>query len=157
MDQNRPQSSPGYSGSSKEYVPQVGNLSQSIRSTTSGTYKGYHDINLLRSLLEQIINDTSNIMNAAESKLEKLNLQVSDVSLQNAQKTEWPSDLGEPKDYVSFHQYQAFKQFDTRGSNFISKAYEDTVRGVAGNPALDVYIISGHIKDEAISIKGLLS
>ena len=156
MDQNRPQSSPGYSGSSKEYVPQVGNLSQSIRSTTSGTYKGYHDINLLRSLLEQIINDTSNIMNAAESKLEKLNLQVSDVSLQNAQKTEWPSDLGEPKDYVSFHQYQAFKQFDTRGSNFISKAYEDTVRGVAGNPALDVYIISGHIKDEAISIKGFL-
>ena len=156
MDQNRPQSSPGYSGSSKEYVPQVGNLSQSIRSTSSGTYKGYHDINLLRSLLEQIINDTSNIMNAAESKLEKLNLQVSDVSLQNAQKTEWPSDLGEPKDYVSFHQYQAFKQFDTRGSNFISKAYEDTVRGVAGNPALDVYIISGHIKDEAISIKGFL-
>lgn len=156
MDQNRPQSNPGYSGSSKEYVPQVGNLSQSIRSTSSGTYKGYHDINLLRSLLEQIINDTSNIMNAAESKLEKLNLQVSDASLQNAQKTEWPSDLGEPKDYVSFHQYQAFKQFDTRGSNFISKAYEDTVRGVAGNPALDVYIISGHIKDEALSIKGFL-
>lgn len=147
---------PGYSGLPNEYKPQLGQNTSVAHSASSTNYEGYHDIDLLRQLLETLKNETSATSLKCQEILESYNLQTLTTSMQDAQKSDWPSDLGDPKDYISYHQYKAYENLDTRGAKYIRKAYEDTVRGPAGTCALDVDIISSKIQQEAIRIGDFL-
>lgn len=147
---------PNYSGLPNEYIPQLGQNTSVVRSNSAENYEGYHDINLLRQLLETLKNETSSTILACSNMLEGYNLQTLTTSMQDAQKSDWPADLGDPKDYISYHQYMAYENLDTRGAKYVRKAYEDTIRGPAGTCALDVSIISTEIQQETIRIEGFL-
>lgn len=148
---------PSYKGPLGDYTPEVGHNRPGI-SVSGGTrsYQGYHNIELLRNLLKQIKKETSEIIEKTENALSNYNLQTLTTTLQDVQKADWPEDLGDPKDYISFEQYKAYEHLDTRGARYMRKAYEDTVRGPAGTCALDVQIIASEIKTEAERIEGFL-
>jgi hypothetical protein len=148
---------PNYKGPPKEYVPEIGQRTPALSvNGRRSNYRGYHDLDLLRRLLKQIIQECDNTVSATAAALETYNLQILSTSLQDVQKAEWPSELGDPKDYISYHQYAAYENVDSRGAKYARKAYEDTVRGPAGTCALDVQHISIEIRNEAKRIEGFL-
>lgn len=147
---------PSYDGLPQEYKPELGVKPANPVVSSGSEFRGYHDLNLLRELLLIIKNETQNTVTEATAILESYSLQTLTPALQEAQKNDWPSTLGEPKDYISYHQYEAFENLDTRGSKYLRKAYEDTVRGPAGTCALDISIISKEIQSEAIRIEEFL-
>lgn len=148
---------PGYQGLPKEYQPELGEVTPGGSVPEGGvSYSGYHDMDLLKSLLAIIKSETGATITQCQSKLESYNLQTLTPALQEAQKTDWPTALGDPKDYISYHQYDAFREVDTRGSKYLRKAYEDTIRGPAGTCALDILIICEQIQAEANRIGDFL-
>lgn len=148
---------PNYKGPPKEYVPEIGERTPALSVNGQRTnYKGYHDLELLRRLLAQIIIEAENNISGTTAALEPYNLQILSTSLQDVQKAEWPSELGDPKDYISYHQYAAYENVDSRGAKYARKAYEDTVRGPAGTCALDIQHISIEIRNEARRIEDFL-
>lgn len=154
---NRVGDDPNYNGPSGEYVPPIGQRTPSLSTTGARTgYQGYHNLALLRDLLKQIVEQVNDTVEQTTTALEKYNLQILSTSLQDVQKAEWPAELGEPRDYISYDQYTAFENVDTRGARYTRKAYEDTMRGPSGTCALDIQLISVDIRSEAQRIERFL-
>lgn len=145
-----------YSGTPKEYQPHIGDASK--RTLPPATSQlGYHNINLLRKLLKEIIATSDAIVTVAEEELADYSLRIApDSDLEKAQAQQWPDELGTPKDYVSYEQYKAMQQSGDRGANFIRKAYESSLRAPGGTNATDVITGVSYIKTEAKLIEGFL-
>jgi len=153
----RPTENINFKGPESEYRPEIGYAKRDIAaSSSSGPFRGYHDIDLLRDLLERILRETKNIIVITNTILNTYNLKASTVQLQDVMRTEIPEDLDEPKDYMSFEQYKAYEYLETRGAKYARRAYEDTVRGPSGTPALDIQIINSEIYNEAVRVEGFL-
>lgn len=145
-----------YPGHERFYKPDIGNAKQSPRPRFSNQ-TGYHNLALLRSLIDKILQETETVIKDSEQELSAFSLKVQDGSkLQEAHLAEWPSNMSDPKDYVSYAEYKALESVDTRGAHYVRKVYEDHVRGPYGSNAIDVILGSKSIRQEALHIKEFL-
>jgi len=117
----------------------------------------YADHSLLSINLENLDRHLSATIAMAEEGLKKQNLEIrSDLMLSGAQKAEWPSELGDPKEYVSYMQYRAMDKKNSRGSNYIRKKYQEAARGCKGGTLVDVAYVANLIKGEVKKIKAFI-
>lgn len=145
-----------YGYENKDWVPGLGNQSRPPASGRSLSL-GYHDENLLRNLIKEIQAMARATITVAEKELEKYSLTVeADSRLEQAQAQEWPTDLGEPRTYVSYQEYKALEPLRSRGAEYIRKSYEDGIRGPFGTNAIDVITSVSAIKNEADNIEEFL-
>lgn len=115
---------------------------------------GYYDLAGLKDLLKEIIAASTKLINDCEDTLSDFNLKVQpETTLWEAHEAEWPSSLGEVKDYISYHEYRALENRTTRGANYIRSRYEDGARGEFGSNAIDVVSLAYNIKTEAENIQ----
>src|SRR5690606_13930635 len=98
-----------------EYSPEEGHLSTRPQSANlTGVSVGYHNLPKLREMLKAIIDGTNQNILAAEAHIYKYALKVDpDSRLEKAQKQEWPAELGNPKDVVSYVEYKAMRKLST--------------------------------------------
>ena len=141
-----------YAGPSEEYVPGLGR-NQNTRSRSRDVTPEYADPNHLKDVLEIIQNETNDIISKAEQELSTLSLKVEeDSKLQEAHAVEWPADLGDPKGHISYLQYKALGNRDTRSATYIRRTYEDSLRGPSGTNAIDVLNMAKALQSEATNI-----
>ena len=158
MPNSQAEDFPGYWGVPKDYKPESGSTSPTALPTPFELQRGYGSLGSLSQKLNQLIQESSALIDQAEAKLNVLSLRVdSDSKLAEAQKAEWPSALGEPKDYISYAQYKALNVNGNRGAAYIQKAYEEQMRGPAGSNAIDVVTNAKAMKQEAKNIQGFLT
>lgn len=147
---------PQYRYNPGKYVPAIGNQSPPNDSINPGI-SGYSDEFHLRDLLDQIQILTQATIDGSERDLANYNLQIPAGSqLERAQAQEWPSELGTPKNYVTYAQYKALEKKETRSSEYIRQAYEDNVRSIAGTNAIDTLKLSTVIQNEGKHISDFL-
>lgn len=147
-----------YSGKPEDYTPPTGAQpsSQNIAGSIN-LAQGYHNISQLKDDLNTVVRRSGALIDAAESKLDSYALKVESGSkLAKAQEADWPEDLGEAKDYVSYKQYRSSREVPTRASDYIVKTYEDKIRGPAGTNAVDIIYAAETMKNEAENIESFL-
>lgn len=148
---------PSYNFKPNDYIPTIGD-NQDISTDVNNTTLGYFDEVGLRDLLAQIHKITDATIIGSENDLEKFTLKIDPgTQLERAQTQEWPEQLGQPKQFITYQQYKALEKKQTRGSEYIRSAYEDNVRGTLGTNAMDTLIISRAIKREATNIGDFLN
>jgi hypothetical protein len=148
-----------YSGPDRDYKPESGHGSiPNTSSTRVLPSSGYHDLDMLRRLLAELQRITDQSISAAENHLNNYSLKVDPGSkLADAQTAEWPDELGESKDYITYSEYKYLGTKGSRGSSYIRKMYEDHLRGPSGSIALDVLDLSDIIRQESVQITNFLN
>lgn len=145
-----------FKGPSKEVTPPLGRTTPLPR-TTAPNIKDYADQDRLKKLLEKVKKETNSLITDAEEELTRFNMNVSPGSkLEEAHTIEWPSELGDVKDYVSYAEYKALENTQSRSGTYIRKTYEDTIRGPMGTPALDAISLARAVHHEAVNIEEFL-
>lgn len=148
-------SDPQYSGPSSEFTPSpYGGYPESITSrVTRQSLNAKRGDNFIKTL-DEVIETTSDTIKRTESYLGQFSLKIQPGSnLSAAQASEWPTELGTPKDHVTYEQYKALSFRSTRSSDFIKKEYEDSIRGVSGTNAMDILGIAFATLNEALNMK----
>jgi len=146
-----------YSGPPKEWTPLPQAPTVRPQNTRMIDREKYADIDLLRRNLAILEKESLDTVNIAEESLRSFNLGMeTDSDLYKAQEAEWPSELGEMKNYVTYAQYKVMGERTSRGSNYVLKEYNNAIRGVWGSPAADVASFSRKVHSEAVRIQNFL-
>ena len=118
----------------------------------------YADMRYLRKQLALLFDEVGRVRNHAEIGITNYAIPVpqDDERLQNALMREWPKDLGEPAEYISYRYYSALRVRDTTSASYIRKRYEEAARDVNGTVSIDVLALCKLIEDEAVRIKEFL-
>lgn len=147
-----------YSGPSLRWNPQrsVGEMRPTVGyRDTSGTYA---DLDILLRNLDFLKSLTEDTIKACEQKLQDYNLLIKvKTELENAQKSEWPSELGGHKNYITYSQYKVMRLRESAGSSYIAKEYENALRSTWGTLAMDIARLSANVGLEVLRIKNFIN
>lgn len=145
-----------YQGPPTDYAPGIGNSNVINRKPTQSVLvgNGYHDLDYLMSLLDQLSFKAGTIYSEAQSQLQSFGLMINDndEALSQAQSFIYPSS--EAPSIISFEQYRYHRTNNvSNAAQYIISRYEDEVRGISGTNALDISNIVSYIQNEITRIK----
>lgn len=157
-----PSDHPDYSGLLEEFLPTsgaAGEFNSRIRNRTPDEIRNFHNIDRLMLFLDNIDKESANVIEIAEKELTNYNLLVNplDLKMVQAQEQEWPYQVGEMENRVSFVQYKAMAARNTRSADYIKKVYEKEIRTAAGTTAFDVLSLATLIRFEGQRIKTFIN
>lgn len=140
-----------------EFKPEPGGNRVPLPQSTLGE-RSYADIDFLRRELEKLLAFVSAFQVELENDLTKVSLRIDreDVRFMEAHNSEWPDDLGETSDHVSYRYYRALRLRNTTSASYIRKRYEEAARDVTGNSALDILTLVDLTRSEALLIQEFL-
>jgi hypothetical protein len=140
-----------------EYKPSIGSSFSGEREETPIS-ESYADLDSLREDLLTLIREARHLEDILEEEMNHYALPVSnaDLKLYEAHVKEWPSRLGEPSDQISYRYYKALRLRNTTSANYIRTRYEEAARDVTGTTAIDLLIIAGIVKNEALLVQEFL-
>jgi len=117
------------------------------------------DLDGLRNLLETLLFEVRQFEGELESTMfvRHLIIDKDDKRLIESHNKEWPRNLGEPGDTVSYRYYKALRLRNTTSASYVRKRYEEAARDVAGTSALDFLSLTSITKDEALLIQEFLN
>lgn len=141
-----------YSGKPKPYQPVIGSNTTRPYPVRNAAYLGYHNLDNLKDLLDELQTKTSSLISKIETELSNFNLKIQDPKLNTAHVIEWPSFLGTPKDYISYAEYKSLESKNSANAEYIRKTYENALRGPSGNTAIDILKMCKIFKIEANNI-----
>lgn len=156
---NSPNKDINYRGPSLSWRGSPSNVGSVRSGSYSERYKNTSsNVDILLRNLDFLLNLTNDTVKVAEEKLQDFNLLIDiDTELENAQKSEWPSELGTHKNHISYSQYRVMRKRESSGSSYIAKAYEHALRGTWGTVAMDIARINANVASEALRIKDFIS
>lgn len=148
-----------FTGIDQTYHPEPGGA-DSV--TPGGTLafdaaQGYAD---LPSLLDQlkVLDATTNLfVGELEKDLQNFSLIVTDqpvdAKLRQANEAEWPSDLGPPKNVITYRYYDALATRGTSSADYIRSRYKQAAQDVTGTNSIDLLDLTKLIKNESGLVK----
>lgn len=143
---------------SGEYNPSIGSNVPPLPQMQGQDDATYADTDMLRGLLESLIDEVRELERRLEEELSLFAMPVgtSDAKLIEAHLKEWPSDLGNPGDKISYRYYKALRLRRSTSAEYIRKRYEEAARGVKGTNAIDILAIAILIRDEALLVRDFI-
>jgi hypothetical protein len=142
----------GYAGPDLLYRPGPGaNTATEKTSYLTPKQRSYADVDRLDKLLNFIVSDGSNLSASLELDLATYAMPIprNDQRLMQAVQAEWPKDLGDPKDSVSYRLYRYLAVRKTTTAAYIRQRFEAAIRDYTGTHSLDLFILTGMLVDEA--------
>lgn len=149
-----------YTGPSTVYKPDIADNNAAPKSDGPATYyrEGYHDIDYLNQLLDELIKSAGDIYVQCENDLANYSLIIdqSDTDLVSAHKTVYPST--DVPGYVTFQEYKyLLKNSSSNAAQYVMNAYEMNIRGTSGTNAFDIATVMLTINNEAKRIKEFIN
>lgn len=150
-----------YGGPENKWTPTLGDsLDIKPESTFPKVKDTYADENLLRELLNQLHRLTSDVIIEMDDRLKYYAIPVStnqyDDKLSAAHRQEWPRDLGDPPDFVSYPYYKALEYKSSSAASYIRSQYSSALRDIYGITSFDSIGIVRNIQDEGVRIGAFL-
>jgi hypothetical protein len=148
-----------YQGPNTDFKPHIGDLSSDIVSSNNPITigDGYHDLDYLLNLLEELHIKMVTIYQEASNQLGEFGLIIdpNQTSLLEAQKIVYPST--DPPLTITFEEYKYLQvNNNSNAAQYIISAYEEALRGPSGSNALDISDIASYISNEITRIKDFI-
>lgn len=144
-----------YQGPNQSWLPAIGGLDKPVDNRLAlQSTDGYHDIDYLISLLDELSTGAGKMYNECEVILSEYSLAVdtTDDNFVAAHDRVYPSDS--TPGYVTFDEYKyLLENNSSNSSQYIISKYENRVRNSGGTNALDISLISLYVNSECKRIK----
>jgi len=146
-------------GVSGEYNPDIGGNVPTYGSDEEVHVNSYADIDSLRRSINTLLAEVRELHHGLEESLISFALPVGthDPRLVESHRKEWPSNLGEPGENISYRYYKALRLRQTTSAAYIRKRWEEAARGVTGSNAIDILSIAVIIRDETLLIQEFIN
>lgn len=144
-----------YQGPSREWRPHIAGVDRPVDDGLDlQSTSGYHNLDYLKALLDEITTACGRMYKECESVLSEFALAIdtTNETLVAAHDSVYPSD--DTPGYVTFDEYKYLLEHNnSNAAQYIISTYETKVRGSSGTNALDISLISLYINSECKRIK----
>lgn len=141
-----------YAGPALVYTPATGsNQEVTIPPFKTPAQRTYADIDQLEAALAFLIAETGRFSNELTEELVDFSLPIppGDAKLSEAVRIEWPPQLNEPSNMVSYRFYRFLNVRRTTSAAYIRQRFEEGVRDFTGTHSLDLLELTNAIQMEA--------
>lgn len=151
----------GFGGPSGEYKPSLGD--NSSVPYVSGTMNpisaadpqaALASIDALLALIDVLTSDLEDTMSTFALPVTDSPV---DAKLKAAHLSEWPIDLGEPKNYITYRYYKSLELRDTAAAVYMRQCYLNAAQDITGNNAIDLIPLVNIIDQEALLAQEFIS
>lgn len=141
-----------------DFNPEHGGNREGTRVPASARKSTYADIDVLKRDIDTLIERTTALQNTLVEELQGTALAVGDFDprLVESLEREWPQELGEVPDFVSYRFYRSLQFRDTTASKYLRSRFEEAARDVSGTSALDLHDLASITKQEAELVRNFL-
>jgi hypothetical protein len=142
----------GYAGPDLTYKPGIGgNQPTGTKVFLTPSQRSYADIDLLSYQLQLLLSEAKLLAKVLEDDLLRFVMPIprGDTRLVEANKLEWPTGLGDPRNTISYRFYRALGTRVSASSSYIRQRFEEAVRDYTGTDSLDILGLINFIVLEA--------
>lgn len=150
-----------YEGPNLKYTPAGGDNRQIVDDNKTGIVvdNSYAHKQYLIDQITELIAECNIFISDLETDLSNFALPVNadDTKLVQANASEWPSDLGPPKNFVSYRYYKSLELRHSNAAIYIRRRYEEAARNVTANNSLDLLMLTKLILNEAFLVQEFIT